>query len=136
MTLRTNGWLKLVAIFALAMIALAACGGDDDDGGDTARLRAVRGWWRHRWWDLDRSGRSGQLVQPGRDGAPAGEEVTVTFTTRATIPTPSPVKMRVSTPTPSSPGNRRRLPSPCPTPETEFICNIHGAAMSGTLVPE
>jgi plastocyanin len=137
-TLRTNTWLKLLAIFAFAAIFLAACGGDDDDGGDTAS------------GDTEQSEDSGDTgggaaielsaqdnsFSPDEISAPAGEEVTVTFTNDGNNPhTFSSEDAGFDSDTVES-GDSTDVTFTMPDEEATFICNIHGESMSGTLVPE
>lgn len=136
MTLRTNGWLKLVAIFALAMIALAACGGDDDDGGDTGGSeQSEDGGDTGGGTSIDLAAQDNSF-SPDEISAPAGEEVTVTFTNEGNNPhTFSSEDAGFDSDTVES-GQSAEVTFTMPDAETEFICNVHGAAMSGTLVPE
>jgi plastocyanin len=137
-TLRTNGWLRLLAIFAFATIFLAACGGDDDDGGDSAS------------GDSEQSEDSGDTgggtsielnaqdnsFSPDEISAPAGEEVTVTFTNEGNNPhTFSSEDAGFDSDTVES-GDSAEVTFTMPDEETTFICNVHGESMSGTLLPD
>jgi plastocyanin len=137
-TLRTNGWLRLLAIFAFATIFLAACGGDDDDGGDSAS------------GDSEQSEDSGDTgggtsielnaqdnsFSPDEISAPAGEEVTVTFTNEGNNPhTFSSEDAGFDSDTVES-GDSAEVTFTMPDAETTFVCNVHGESMSGTLLPD
>jgi plastocyanin len=137
-TLRTNGWLRLLAIFAFATIFLAACGGDDDDGGDSAS------------GDSEQSEDSGDTgggtsielnaqdnsFSPDEISAPAGEDVTVTFTNEGNNPhTFSSEDAGFDSDTVES-GDSAEVTFTMPDEETTFICNVHGESMSGTLLPD
>jgi len=135
--LRTKRWLRLLAVFACAAIFLAACGGDDDggettngdseqsdDGGDTGGGTSI---------DLTAQDNS---FSPAEISAPAGEEVTVSFTNDGNNPhTFSSEDAGFDSDTVES-GQSAEVTFTMPDAETEFICNVHGAAMSGTLSPE
>ena len=138
MTLRTNSWLKLLAIFAFAAIVLAACGGDDDDGGETATGDSEQSE------DEGDTGGGASLELSAQDNsfspaelsAPAGEEVTVTFTNDGNNPhTFSSEDAGFDSDTVES-GDTAEVTFTMPDAPTEFLCNVHGAAMSGTLEPE
>jgi plastocyanin len=137
-TLRTNGWLRLLAIFAFATIFLAACGGDDDDGGDSAS------------GDSEQSEDSGDTgggtsielnaqdnsFSPDEISAPAGEEVTVAFTNDGNNPhTFSSEDAGFDSDTVES-GDSAEVTFTMPDEETTFMCNVHGESMSGTLLPD
>ncbi|MGH2702629.1 MAG: cupredoxin domain-containing protein [Actinomycetota bacterium] len=125
---RPHTWLRLLVVFVLATAVLAACGGDDegadDGGGDTGggsgtELSAV-----------DNS------FEPTEISAPAGEEVTVAFTNDGENPhTFSSADADFDSGT-VDPGASTDVTFTMPDAETPFQCDIHGAAMSGTLVPE
>ncbi|MGH2750798.1 MAG: cupredoxin domain-containing protein [Actinomycetota bacterium] len=132
MTRRTNAWLKLLAVFTFAALALAACNGDDEDGA------ADNG-------DNGGNGGGGAAIElsaqdnsfdPAEISAPAGEEVTVTFTNDGDNPhTFSSEEAGFDSDTVES-GGSAEVSFAMPDEETQFICNVHGEAMSGTLVPE
>ena len=137
MALRNNRWLRLLAVFACAVIFLAACGGDDDDGGDASASGSE---------PSEDSGDTGGTAlelsaqdnsfSPAELSAPAGEEVTVTFTNEGNNPhTFSSEDAGFDSENVES-GQSAEVTFTMPDAETEFICNVHGAAMSGTLVPE
>ena len=139
MTLRTNGWLKFLAIFAFAAIVLAACGGDDDDGGESANGDSEQS---EDGGDTGGGGASVELsaqdnsFSPAEISAPAGEEVTVTFTNDGNNPhTFSSEEAGFDSDTVES-GASAEVTFTMPDAETPFICNVHGESMSGTLVPE
>ena len=125
---RPYTWLRLLVVFVLATAVLAACGGDDegadDGGGDTGggsgtELSAV-----------DNS------FEPTEISAPAGEEVTVAFTNDGNNPhTFSSEDADIDSGT-VDPGESTDVTFTMPDAETPFQCDIHGAAMGGTLVPE
>jgi len=136
--LRTNGWLRLLAVFAVVAFALAACGGDDDGdstandseqsedggGGDTGGGTSI---------DLRAQDNS---FSPAEISAPAGEEVTVAFTNDGSNPhTFSSEEAGFDSDTVEG-GGSAEVTFTMPEEETQFICNIHGESMSGTLVPE
>ncbi|MGH2774193.1 MAG: cupredoxin domain-containing protein [Actinomycetota bacterium] len=141
MTLRTNGWLRLLAMLAFAAIVLAACGGDDegdttngdseqsedaggDTGGDTGGGASI---------ELSAADNS---FNPAEISAPAGEEVTVAFTNDGNNPhTFSSTDAGFDSDTVES-GGSADVTFTMPDEETQFICNVHGESMSGTLVPE
>ena len=136
--LRTNGWLRLLAMCAFAALVLAACGGDDDGdatnddsaqsedagddtGGDTGAI------------ELSAADNS---FNPNEISAPAGEEVTVAFTNDGNNPhTFSSADADFDSDTVES-GGSADVTFTMPDEETQFICNVHGESMSGTLVPE
>jgi plastocyanin len=136
-TLRTNHWLRLLAIFAVAALMLAACGGDDDDGettgGDSEQSEdegSTGGGATIELTGVDNS------FDPTEISAPAGEEVTVNFTNDGENPhTFSSTDAGFDSDT-VEPGQSAEVTFTMPDEETEFICNVHGSAMSGTLVPE
>lgn len=137
MTLRTNRWLKLLAIFAFAAIVLAACGGDDD--GETATGDSEQS---EDGGDTGGGGSSVELsaqdnsFSPAEISAPAGEEVTVTFTNDGNNPhTFSSEDAGFDSDTVES-GDSAEVTFTMPDAETTFLCNVHGEAMSGTLLPE
>ena len=137
MTLRTNRWLKLLAIFAFAAIVLAACGGDDDDGetanGDSEQSEDGGDTGGGSSVELSAQDNS---FSPAEVSAPAGEEVTVTFTNDGNNPhTFSSEDAGFDSDTVES-GASAEVTFTMPDAETPFICNVHGEAMSGTLVPE
>jgi plastocyanin len=130
--------LRLLAIFAFATIFLAACGGDDDDGGDSAS------------GDSEQSEDSGDTgggtsielnaqdnsFSPDEISAPAGEDVTVTFTNEGNNPhTFSSEDAGFDSDTVES-GDSAEVTFTMPDEETTFICNVHGESMSGTLLPD
>jgi plastocyanin len=135
-TLRTNHWLRLLAIFAVAALVLAACGGDDEDGdagGDTEQSEEDGGDTGGGTIDLSAQDNS---FDPAEISAPAGEEVTVNFTNDGNNPhTFSSTDADFDSDTVES-GQSVEVTFTMPDAETEFICNVHGSAMSGTLVPE
>jgi plastocyanin len=129
MSMRSNTWLRLLVVFVVATAVLAACGGDDpeqsdDGGGDTGggsgtELSAV-----------DNS------FEPSEISAPAGAEVTVTFTNEGNNShTFSSEEASFDSGTVEA-GASTEVTFTMPDGETPFQCNIHGAAMGGTLVPE
>jgi len=140
-TLRTDGWLRMLAMLAFAAIVLAACGGDDDgdatngdseqsedagddNGGDTGGGGSI---------ELSAADNS---FNPNEISAPAGEEVTVAFTNDGNNPhTFSSTDADFDSDTVES-GGSADVTFTMPEEETQFICNVHGEAMSGTLVPE
>lgn len=140
MTLRTNGWLRLLALLACAALVLAACGGDDDGGatnGDSEQSEDAGD---------DTSGDTGggaielsaadNSFNPNEISAPAGEEVTVNFTNDGNNPhTFSSSDADFDSDTVDS-GESVEVTFTMPDEETQFLCNVHGEAMSGTLVPE
>lgn len=137
MTLRINGWLRLLTVFAFAAIVLAACGGDDDGdatNGDSEQSEDAG--------DDTGAGSSIELsaadnsFNPAEISAPAGEDVTVTFTNDGNNPhTFSSEDAGFDTDTVES-GESADVTFTMPDEETQFICNVHGESMSGTLVPE
>jgi len=138
-TLRTNSWLKLLAIFAFAAIFLAACGGDDDDGGDASATgdseQSEDGGDTGGGASIELSAQDNSF-SPDEITAPAGEEVTVTFTNEGNNPhTFSSEDAGFDSDTVES-GDSTEVTLTMPDEETTFICNIHGESMSGTLLPE
>lgn len=119
--------LRLLAVLAAAVLVFAACGGGDEeeststgggDGGGTT-LSAV-----------DNS------FDPSEITAPAGEEVTIAFSNDGDNPhTFSSEEAGFDSGT-VDPGSSKDVTFKMPEEETDFQCNIHGSAMSGTLVPE
>ena len=139
MTLRTNGWLRLLAIFAFAAIFLAACGGDDDDGGNGSATgdseQSEDGGDTGGGASIELSAQDNSF-SPDEISAPAGEEVTVTFTNDGNNPhTFSSEDAGFDSDTVES-GDSTEVTLTMPDEETTFICNIHGESMSGTLLPE
>lgn len=140
MTPRSNGWLRLLALLACAALVLAACGGDDDGdatNGDSEQSEDAGD---------DTSGDTGggaielsaadNSFNPNEIGAPAGEEVTVNFTNDGNNPhTFSSDGADFDSDTVDS-GESVEVTFTMPDEETQFLCNVHGEAMSGTLVPE
>jgi plastocyanin len=138
-TLRTNGWLRLLAIFAFAAIFLAACGGDDDDGGNGSATgdseQSEDGGDTGGGASIELSAQDNSF-SPDEISAPAGEEVTVTFTNEGNNPhTFSSEDAGFDSDTVES-GDSTEVTLTMPDEETTFICNIHGESMSGTLLPE
>jgi plastocyanin len=126
---RTKNWLRLLVVCLLATAVLAACGGDDegsDDGngdsgggGSSTELSAVD-----------------NAFEPEEISAPAGEEVTVTFTNDGNNPhTFSSADADIDSGT-VDPGDSTEVTFTMPDAETSFQCDIHGGVMGGTLVPE
>lgn len=119
--------LRLLAVLAAAVLVFAACGGGDEeeststgggDGGGTT-LSAV-----------DNS------FDPSEITAPAGEEVTIAFSNDGDNPhTFSSEEAGFDSGTVEA-GSSKDVTFKMPEEETDFQCNIHGSAMSGTLVPE
>jgi plastocyanin len=130
--------LKLLAIFAFAAIFLAACGGDDDDGGDDATgdsEQSEDGGDTGGGASIELSAQDNSF-SPNEISAPAGEEVTVTFTNEGNNPhTFSSEDAGFDSDTVES-GDSTEVTLTMPDEETTFICNIHGESMSGTLLPE
>ena len=135
--LRTNGWLRLLAMCAFAALVLAACGGDDDGdatNGDSEQAEDAG----------DDTGGEGSIelsaadnsFNPNEISAPAGEEVTVAFTNDGNNPhTFSSDDAGFDSDTVDG-GGSADVTFTMPDEETQFICNVHGESMSGTLVPE
>ncbi|MGH2698782.1 MAG: cupredoxin domain-containing protein [Actinomycetota bacterium] len=137
MTLRINHWSRLLVVLAIAALVLAACGGDEEEGGGA-------GGDSEQTEDGGDAGAGGAIelsaqdnsFDPAEISAPAGEEVTVTFTNDGNNPhTFSSTDAGFDSDTVES-GESVEVTFTMPEEETEFICNIHGEAMSGTLVPE
>jgi plastocyanin len=116
----------LLGVLTALLLMLAACGGDDDGaasdgggGGASTTLSAI-----------DNS------FDPDEVSAPAGEEVTVEVTNDGENPhtfTSDEAGFDSGT---IEPGDSAEVTFTMPDAETEFLCTIHGSAMSGTLVPE
>ena len=126
MSLRQSKWLWLGAVLAAAALVLAACGGDgneaseDEDGGSTTVELSAQ----------DNS------FEPSEISAPAGADVTVTFTNDGNNPhTFSSDEAGFDSGTVES-GDSTEVSFTMPDEETQFICDIHGETMTGTLVPE
>ena len=137
MALRSNRWLRLLAVFACAAIFLAACGGDDDDGGgDTGGSeQSEDGGDTGGGTSIELSAQDNSF-SPAEISAPAGEEVTVSFTNDGNNPhTFSSEDAGFDSDTVES-GDSTEVTLTMPDEETTFICNIHGESMSGTLLPE
>ena len=138
MRLRTNGWLRLLAVFAVAAIALAACGGDDDDGNSTANESEQsedNGGDTGGGTSIELSAQDNSF-SPAEISAPAGEELTVTFTNEGSNPhTFSSEEAGFDSDTIEG-GGSAEVTFTMPDEETQFICNIHGESMSGTLLPD
>jgi plastocyanin len=134
---RTNRWLRLLAVFACAALFLAACGGDDDDGGDAATGDSEQSdnGDTGGGTSLDLSAQDNSF-SPAELSAPAGEDVTVTFTNEGNNPhTFSSEDAGFDSDNVES-GESAEVTFTMPDEETTFICNVHGEAMSGTLSPE
>jgi plastocyanin len=145
-TLRTNGWLRLLAMLAFAAIVLAACGGDDDGEATNGDSEQSEDAGDDNGGDTggDDTGGGGTIelsaadnsFNPNEISAPAGEEVTVAFTNDGNNPhTFSSSDAGFDSDTVDS-GASTDVTFTMPDEETQFICNVHGEAMSGTLVPE
>jgi plastocyanin len=133
--LRTNSWLRLLAIFACAAIFLAACGGDDDDGGETTGGSEQSDDGGGGGTSIELSAQDNSF-SPAEISAPAGEEVTVTFTNEGNNPhTFSSEDAGFDSDNVES-GQSAEVTFTMPDEETTFICNVHGDSMSGTLSPE
>ena len=136
--LRTNRWLRLLAVFACAALFLAACGGDDDNGGDAATGDSEQsddGGDTGGGTSLELAAQDNSF-SPAELSAPAGEEVTVTFTNEGNNPhTFSSEDAGFDSDNVES-GDSAEVTFTMPEEETTFICNVHGEAMSGTLSPE
>jgi plastocyanin len=134
---RTNRWLRLLAVFACAALFLAACGGDDDDGGDAATGDSEQSdnGDTGGGTSLDLTAQDNSF-SPAELSAPAGEEITVTFTNEGNNPhTFSSEDAGFDSDNVES-GASAEVTFTMPDEETTFICNVHGEAMSGTLSPE
>ena len=135
---RPHTWLRLLVVLVLATAVLAACGGDDSEdeatGGGSEQSDDGGG---------DTGGGSGTELsavdnsfEPTEISAPAGEEVTVSFTNDGSNGhTFSSEEAGFDSGTVDA-GGSAEVTFTMPDAETPFQCNIHGAAMSGTLVPE
>ncbi|MGH2735463.1 MAG: cupredoxin domain-containing protein [Actinomycetota bacterium] len=134
MTTRHPSLLRLLVALALALVVFAACGGDDDEtsggngggggdggggGGTTLELSAVD-----------------NNFEPTELSAAAGEEVTVEVTNDGSNPHTFSSEDGGFDSGTVDPGSSASVSFTMPDAETEFVCNVHGAAMSGTLVPE
>ncbi len=128
-------------MFALAAIVLAACGGDDDGDATNGASEQSGDVGDDNGGD---SGGGGSIelsaadnsFNPTEISAPAGEEVTVAFTNDGNNPhTFSSADADFDSDTLDS-GASADVTFTMPDEETQFICNVHGESMSGTLVPE
>jgi plastocyanin len=137
-TLRSNGWLRFLAMFAFAALVLAACGGDDDGdatNGDSEQSEDEGGEETGGGGSIELSAQDNSF-SPAEISAPAGEEITVAFTNDGSNPhTFSSEEAGFDTDTIEG-GGSAEVTFTMPDEETQFICNVHGESMSGTLVPE
>lgn len=132
MPVRRVTWLRLLSVLVLSIGLLTACGGDDGEG-DVASDDSEES-------DSGGSGTALSAVDnsfdPSEITAPAGEEVTISFTNDGNNPhTFSSEEADFDSGTVDA-GGSAEVTLTMPDAETAFQCNIHGAAMGGTLVPE
>ena len=126
----------MLAIACIAVFVLGACGGDDDGGGDSGG------------GDTAASGECGGSGGTGLDisaensqfstdelAAPAGEQVTVTFTNDDSFAHTFTVSDLDCDTGDVDGGSSAELSFTMPDAETEFACTIH-PSMTGNLVPE
>ena len=119
--------LRLLAVLAFAVLVFAACGGDEGgnaeegggEGGSSISLSAV-----------DNS------FEPSELEVPSSGEVTVEFTNDGDNPhTFSSEEGGFDSGTVQG-GESKTVTFDAPSGEISFLCNIHGQAMSGTIVPQ
>lgn len=137
---------RLTAGIFAALLLLGACGGGSDDGGEESS-----GGDAASEESEDASAGTGECggsggesvdleaadfqFDPSEISAPAGEQVTVSFTNKDDAPhTFTITDMSCDTGSVAA-GASSDLSFTMPEAETEFICNIH-PDMKGTLVPE
>ena len=127
------------ALLCCVFLLLGACGGDDgeDQATDTPSVEEPESS------DVGDDA-SGELTVSAKDNffeptavsVPAGEEVTIEFTNDGKAPhTFTSSELDVDSGT-VKPGDSTTLTFAAPDASTQFACSIHGASMSGQIVPE
>jgi plastocyanin len=140
---RLSGTWRLLAIACVAVFVLGACGGDDD-GGDTGGDGGGGGGGGDAAASGECGGSGGTALTIEAENtefstdelsAPAGEQVTVSFTNNDSFPHTFTVSDLDCDTGNVDGGASADLSFTMPDAETGYVCTIH-PAMTGNLVPE
>lgn len=154
---RSHPLLRLFAVLFAATLVLGACGGGDGDDAPDSAAETTEGTdtggggYGGDGGDGGDGGGSGKCggsggemvdvkaanfaFKPNQISAPAGDQVTVTFTNTDDTPHTFTITDLACDTSAVGGGDSAELSFTIPDAETEWICSIH-PDMKGTLVPE